>query len=221
MAVNKDSTNRKAIPTLVKNPSLVTEKRAQIVDSAVALFINKGYHQTTTREIARSAGFSIGTLYEYVASKEDILYLVCDAIHDEIEMRLKEEISEEKDGLETLEGAIRVYVQVCDRMQDPIVLIYRETASLDRESQQYVLQNERRITDIFETILKRGVSDGTVRFDGAPALELMAHNIVVLGHMWAFRRWFLRDAFSLDEYIRYQTSLILRELRQRGGEELS
>ena len=219
MAVNKHSMERKTIPTQVKDSLLVEEKRRRIVEVAIDLFINKGYHQTTTREIARAAGFSIGSLYEYVSSKEDILYLVCDAIHDEIESRLREEIGEEKDALESLEGAIRVYLQVCDKMQDSILLIYRETASLDRDSQQYVLQNEERITDIFAAILRRGVADGSVRFDGARALALTTHNIVVLGHMWAFRRWFLRDAFTLDEYIRYQTSLILRELRENGGEK--
>ena len=52
----------------------------EIVDAAVELFIQNGFHKTTTRQIAKAAGFSIGSLYEYVASKEDILYLVCDAI---------------------------------------------------------------------------------------------------------------------------------------------
>ncbi|MCH7960453.1 MAG: helix-turn-helix transcriptional regulator, partial [Candidatus Hydrogenedentes bacterium] len=67
---------RKSIPTQVKDSELVVQKRREIVDAAVGLFIRKGYHQTTTRKIAREAGFSIGSLYEYIASKEDILYLV-------------------------------------------------------------------------------------------------------------------------------------------------
>ena len=65
------------IPTQVKDPNLVRRRRRQIVDAAVGLFIQQGFHKTTTRQIARAAGFSIGAVYEYVASKEDILYLVC------------------------------------------------------------------------------------------------------------------------------------------------
>ena len=53
------------------------------------LFKEKGFHRTTTREIARHAGFSIGTLYEYIRTKEDILYLVCDSIYDEVSERLQ------------------------------------------------------------------------------------------------------------------------------------
>ena len=203
---------------MVKDSALVEEKRRRIVEASVELFIRKGYHPTTTREIARAAGVSIGSLYEYVQSKEDVLYLVCDAIHHEMESRMREEVGEAKTAVEILEDAMRAYLQVCDRMQDSILLIYRETASLDSESQRYVLQNEERITQIFADILNQGVADGSFRFEGSDALALMAHNIVVLGHMWAFRRWFLRGKFNLDGYTRYQTSLILHELT-KGGEE--
>ena len=221
MAVNIVDSDRRAIPTLVKDSALVEERRRKIVEAAVGLFVRKGYHLTTTREIARAAGVSIGSLYEYVQSKEDVLYLVCDAIHGEIEARLREEIGEGKAALEILEDAIRGYFQVCDAMQDSILLIYRETASLDRESQGYVLQNEERITEIFAEILRQGLSDGSFRFEGVQALALMAHNIVVLGHMWAFRRWFLRGKFDLDGYTRYQTSLVLHELTKREEGEQS
>ena len=221
MAVNIVDSDKRAIPTLVKDSALVEERRRKIVEAAVALFVRKGYHPTTTREIARAAGVSIGSLYEYVQSKEGVLYLVCDAIHREIEARLREEIGEGKAAVEILEDAMRGYFQVCDAMQDSILLIYRETASLDRESQRYVLQNEERITEIFAEILRQGLADGSFRFEGVQALALMSHNIVVLGHMWAFRRWFLRGKFNLDGYTRYQTSLILHELTKgEEGEQL-
>ncbi|MDP3286549.1 MAG: TetR/AcrR family transcriptional regulator, partial [Desulfobacterales bacterium] len=78
----------KDIPTQVKNPDLVEKRRRQIAEAAVKLFIEKGFHKTSTRQIAKAAGVSIGSLYEYIASKEDILYLVCDSIHVEVEKRI-------------------------------------------------------------------------------------------------------------------------------------
>jgi len=206
--------DQKSIPTLVKDEDLVRAKRRQIVDAAVELFCRKGYHQTTTREIARQAGFSIGTLYEYIASKEDVLYLVCEAIHTEMEIQLREGVREGATGRETLAHAIANYMRACDRMQDSILLIYQETSSLVPESMQYVLQNEERITGVFQDILDQGRMDGSLRIEPA-ATPLMAHNIVVMGHMWAFRRWFLAKHYSLDEYIAVQTALLMNEL---GGE---
>lgn len=206
---------RKDIPTLVKDAGLVEKRRRQIVDAAVKLFIRKGFHQTTTREIARAAGFSIGTLYEYIESKEDILYLVCDAIHTTVESQLRQAIQEGGTGRETLVGAIANYIKVCDRMKNDILLIYQESSSLNPDSLKYVLASEERVTSIFEEILRQGAADRTLRLDGNKAVRLMAHNIGVLGHMWTFRRWFLSRHYSLDEFIGLQTSLIISELSAR------
>jgi hypothetical protein len=41
------------------------------------------------------------------------------------------------------------------------------------------------------------------------SIELAAHNISVLGHMWTFRRWFLARHYSIDDYIELQTDFIL------------
>lgn len=207
----KSGTRQRRIPTLVKDGALVAQRRRELVDAAVGLFIRQGFHKTTTREIAGAAGWSVGALYEYIKAKEDILYLVCDAIHTDMEAALRERIAHADTGRATLEEAIAEYVRTCDRMQDAILLIYRETSALAPKSRRYVLENEARITAIFTEILERGIADGTLRARDGKALELMAHNITVLGHMWAFRRWFLAKHFTLDEYIAEQSALILSE----------
>jgi AcrR family transcriptional regulator len=88
--MNSPRTAPLEVPTHVKDRDLVERRRRQIVDATVKLFIEQGFHKTTTRRIARAAGFSIGTLYEYVNSKEDVLYLVCTAIHAEVERCVEE-----------------------------------------------------------------------------------------------------------------------------------
>jgi AcrR family transcriptional regulator len=203
---------RKRIPTLVKDPELVEARRTQIVEAAVKLFSHKGFHETTTREIQRETGLSTGTLYEYIQSKEDVLYLVCEAIHNEMEGRMRLAVREGGTARDTLVHAIEGYLRACDKMQDSILLVYRETSSLKPASLKFVLQNEQRITSIFESILRQGLDDGSLKLGGGNALALMAHNIAVIGHMWAFRRWFLRERFKLNEYIALQTSLLLSEL---------
>lgn len=212
MGTNTAIAAGKAIPALVKDRDLVHRKRRELADAAVNLFIRKGFHQTTTREIAGAVGWSIGSLYEYVKRKEDVLYLVCEAIHGDMEAALRERINAASTGRETLEGAIAEFIRTCDRMQDALLLIYRETSSLAPDSRRYVLRNDERITKIFAAILTGGMEDGTLRPRDRNAVQLMAHNIVVLGHMWAFRRWFLARHFTVEEYIRQQTALILSEV---------
>jgi len=203
----KDATN--GIPTQIKNPDLVRRRHRQIVDAAVQLFIKNGFHKTTTRQIARSSGISIGSLYEYVASKEDILYLVCDAIHAEVERGVADAMTRASKDHNLLVEVMREYFLVCDRMSDHILLIYQETQSLPPQWRKKVLENEVRITGIFVEVLARLVSTGNLPHLSARAVELLAHNISVLGHMWTFRRWFLARHYSIEDYIALQTEFIL------------
>ncbi|WP_373498110.1 TetR/AcrR family transcriptional regulator [Desulfococcus sp.] len=199
----------KEIPTQIKNPELVKRRRRQIVDAAVQLFIEKGFHKTTTRQIAKAAGFSIGSLYEYVASKEDVLYLVCDAIHAEVERGVFQALERTTQGREALAEVIREYFLVCHRMSDHILLIYQETQSLPSQWRRKVLENEIRITGIFVKVLARLIESGNFRRLNDRSIEMVAHNISVLGHMWTFRRWFLARHYSIDDYIAFQTDFIL------------
>ena len=199
----------KDIPTQVKDPELVDRRRRQITDAAVQLFIDRGFHKTTTRQIASAAGFSIGSLYEYFASKEDILYMVCESIHAEVERGVTMAMSRAKGGQNALKGVIKEYFMVCHRMSDFILLIYQETQSLPGQWQNRVLENELRITGLFIEALARIASTGELPNLDERSIELTAHNIVVLGHMWTFRRWFLTRHYSIKDYIDLQTKLIL------------
>lgn len=199
----------KDIPTQVKNPDLVERRRRQIADAAVKLFIEKGFHKTTTRQIAGASGFSIGSLYEYFASKEDILYLVCELIHAEVERGVTEAMTKANGGRDALAAVIREYFKVCDRMNDFILLIYQESQSLPSQWQKRVLENELRITGLFVEALARIAAYGALPNLDERTIELAAHNIVVSGHMWTFRRWYLSRHYSVEDYIKLQTKLIM------------
>lgn len=47
-------------------------RRAEILDEAEKIFALKGFHETTMAEIARSAGFATGSLYQFFEGKEDL-----------------------------------------------------------------------------------------------------------------------------------------------------
>jgi AcrR family transcriptional regulator len=47
-------------------------RRAEILDQAVKIFAAKGFHETTMAQIAEASGFSIGSLYHFFRSKEEL-----------------------------------------------------------------------------------------------------------------------------------------------------
>ena len=48
-------------------------RRKEIFDASVHLFLEKGFNETTLREIAEAAGIGKSTLYDYFKSKDEIL----------------------------------------------------------------------------------------------------------------------------------------------------
>ncbi|MDE5414666.1 TetR/AcrR family transcriptional regulator [Alkalihalobacterium chitinilyticum] len=201
---------KKKVPSMVKDQQLIKKRREQMIKGAVNLFKEKGFHRTTTREIAKESGFSIGTLYEYIGSKEDVLYLVCDAIYEEVRDRLKQYLDNDSSGIDRLKQAIASYFKVVDEMKDEVLVMYQEAKSLPKEALPYVLQKENEMTEMIESIVRDCVEDGLLDLEEEAEIKLVAHNILVQGHMWTFRRWVLKKQFTLEQYTELQIEHILK-----------
>lgn len=207
--MKKDPISTEDVVTQVKNPDLVEQRRRQIINAAVPLFIKDGFHKTTTRQIAKAAGVSVGSMYEYVASKEDILYLACISIHDQVEQGVTKALNKSSSGKTALREVVREFFMVCHRMNDQILLMYQVTKSLPRQWQKKVLANDIRITNLLRDVLQRVMDSGEIAAIDEKTCDLIAHNITVLGHMWTFRRWHLTRDYTIEEYIEIQTRYIL------------
>jgi TetR/AcrR family transcriptional regulator, cholesterol catabolism regulator len=203
------------IESQVKDPERVRERRAQIVSAAVRLFSEKGFHKTTTREIAKASGLSNGALYEYVKSKEDILFLVCQHIHNEIRRQLQSRHPVDAPGAAKLRRAIESLFRVLREMQADVLLIYQEAKSLPRAYLREVLRQELGIVNLFVELLREGVEDGSLAV-AEERLELLAQDIVVMAQMWAFRRWALQHV-SFEQFVEHHTSLLMQAAGARDA----
>jgi TetR/AcrR family transcriptional regulator, cholesterol catabolism regulator len=202
------------VATQIKNQELVTKRRRQIVDAAVKLFIEHGYHKTTTRILAKETGMSIGSLYEYVSTKDDVLYLVCIAIHNEVEEGLQEALSRSNEGREALREIIRKYLSVCHKMSDHILLMYQVTHFLPVKWRKKVLEAEMRITNLFIEAMGELKKAGKLALDDE-SINLTGHNISVIGHSWTFRRWYYHKNFTIEQFIDKQTDFIMGFLPEK------
>ena len=59
------------------------QTRALILDTALAMFRERGYDQTTMRAIAQQAGVSLGNAYYYFRSKEHLIQAFYQSLHDD------------------------------------------------------------------------------------------------------------------------------------------
>ncbi|WP_181347773.1 TetR/AcrR family transcriptional regulator [Thalassobacillus sp. CUG 92003] len=199
---------KKNVHSSIKDEALVEKRRDQMIRGAVSLFKVKGFHKTTTREIAKASGFSIGTLYEYIRTKEDVLFLVCDSIYERVKDRMTMVIDTRQTTSESLIDAVTSYFELMDELQEEVVVMYQEVKALSRDAQEYVLQKEKDMVAMLEQV----IANSTNRALPAAETTLVANNIFVQGQMWGFRRWILQKDFTLAEYSEKQINLLLHGL---------
>ena len=82
------------------------DKLARIRNAARALFIEKGFEETTTREIALRAGVAIGTLFLYASDKRDLLLLLFD---DELNRLSDRAVAKAKRGTPFIDQLLTIF----------------------------------------------------------------------------------------------------------------
>ncbi|TWI58960.1 TetR/AcrR family transcriptional regulator [Halalkalibacter nanhaiisediminis] len=195
------------VETTVKDQELVKKRRAEIIDVAVQIFSEKGYHATTTKEIADAAGMNVGTMFQYVKNKQDILYLVCCHIHSLIEQALFAVTTDDTDPMNIISNDVKALYQVVDQVSDYVVLMYQETSSLDKAARSSFLRREQRLCNHLEKQIRKGIEVGSFKVK-KESVSLIAEDILVQAQMWAFRRWSLSKRFSLEEYSQKRIALL-------------
>lgn len=204
---------RRSIETVVRNRELIEQRHEQIFKAASRIFISRGYHRATVREIAEESGLSLGSLYSYIRTKEDILYLVFDKLTTTLRENIRKAIDGIEDPVEQMRAALRADIRTTEQYQDEILLMYQETKSLDRESLRAVLNREADYVRFFEDILRLGYERGV--FKGDPRLS--ADIITYLCSILALRRWNLGRRFSSEEATEGLIAFILRGLGVMEG----
>ena len=153
----------------------------KILDTAERLFIEKGYDHASLQEIIDETGLSKGAIYHHFASKEDILYSVCDRIgrrNEEVLSRVRDDPS--LSGLEKLRAMFKVSLQP-ERQAKMFCMM------------PYLMDNPKFLTvelrSIFtevvprfvEPVIRQGVADGSIRTDHPKEL---AEGMMLLSDGW-------------------------------------
>lgn len=93
----------KADPREVRNQALADVRRQSVLDAARSAFFELGMEKTSMREIALRAGYTVGAIYSYFASKEEVY----GALLAESLERLNARVQQALDGCSDAEERVR------------------------------------------------------------------------------------------------------------------
>lgn len=183
--------------------------RKKIIDAASALYVKKGFEETSIQEISEAAGVSLPVTYHYVKKKSEIMRMIMEDVLTLFQEGLVSEVKGIDDPKQKLAAAIVLYFTVVDQQREKALLIYQKSDSLDKTSKSRVMHLEVAVSDVFREILEEGVEKGVFRSVDA---DVMAYNIIMMAHMFVLKRWHFKHRLNLEKYIDLQRETIMNAL---------
>ena len=179
------------IPSSAKNLKLIEKKQKQIVDAACKLFFEKGFHGTNIREIAAESGMSMGQLYHYISSKDDILFLVYKHMQELwYEYLVVFGFEKIEDSLARLIKALRATIEFPAKNKKLFQFIFSESKYLGKEHLSIILEMDKRnISGFFRKLLEEVKKDYPFEYD----LDLAARFITFITVFISLRSWNLKE----------------------------
>jgi AcrR family transcriptional regulator len=196
------------VRTFSPNNGLVEERRGQIIQAAFRLIAARGIQKTSIREIAAASEMTVGNLYHYVGTREDIIHLAINYGLDQVRKLIIEinDLCETLEPKEALTAAIDSYIRYHHANWEGTVFLYKEMGSFSPSLRLPVVEVNSHMHDAFIRIMKKGCKTGV--FTSAN-IDMVAGTIVSMGDMWALKRWQFKKNYSLDKYISSLTEMIL------------
>lgn len=196
------------------NDYKIKEKFSTIIDAALEVFGEKGYYNATMAEIARNAGVSEATIYEYFGSKEDLLF----AIPGEITSQAVEFLGSMTGYVKGAENKIRAIVYGYYNLYkdnpnySSLVLLDLKHNRKFMEADGY--QEVKRAAGFILQSIKEGIEEGEFRQDLDPYLV----RSMILGTLeHVFFRWHLKGRQEeLPDFVDPMLEIIMVGIRRES-----
>lgn len=136
-------------------------QRQEMLDAALELFSEKGYHNVSMHEIARKSEFAIGTLYKFFKNKQDLYKALLLAKSNEFHEAITAAIEEPDEETEKLRNYVRAKGQLFRDNLSVVRLYFGETrgagfnimAGLDRE----IRERYDHVLEALASVFRRGI----------------------------------------------------------------
>jgi AcrR family transcriptional regulator len=137
-----------------------TGRRSRLLDAAVTAFATRGFHGTTTRDIAAAAGMSPAAIYVHHESKEELLYQISRSGHQAVLDRLEAAIATADDPADQLVAGMRAFAAHHATAHTVARIVNYELAALSEEHRREISHLRRAITAALQGVVDRGVAAG-------------------------------------------------------------
>jgi AcrR family transcriptional regulator len=139
------------------------QRRQEIIETVIPLFIEKGFIETSMRQIAKAVGVGKSTLYDYFDSKDDIIVYVAQKHLDSLIRRAEAVLEEEGNAADHLQRIMQMHLAFLLENRAFYLRFMAEAQRLKIESQQRLQVNRYAYQDLVKRLIETGIQQGCFR----------------------------------------------------------
>jgi AcrR family transcriptional regulator len=190
----------------IKKEGVAVKNLVKIFNAALSISNQKGFSAMSLRELSAEAGLSMGALYTYFKSKDELL----DMIQRQGRMLTMRVLLDQIEGVEDprlkLKQAILAHLYLSEVMQSWFYFSYMETKNLAKDEHRKAIEAELFTEKIFIDILKEGQKKGIFR---PVETELACAVLKAMLQDWYLKRWkYARRKVTVEKYATFLVDLI-------------
>lgn len=197
----------------IKSPKVAIANLQKIFEATFKLANAKGFQAMSLRDLSRETGISMGGLYAYIGSKNDLASVIEGVLRNYIDKVIGELVNEYLDPVESLRAIICGEIFMIQILNPWYYFCYMELKGLEREQQQQALDLELRFDRILVDAIRTGIKQGKFSCDNP---ELLAASITAQLQQWHLKQWkFKLQEVSMEAYAQHIFENLLLCLNHR------
>jgi len=197
----------------VKKENTVVKNLERIFSATLSISNRKGFQAMSMRDLSREANLSMGALYSYFASKEELLAMLQNQRRTVTKRILDEQIARESKPEARLRAAILTHLYLSEAMQPWFYFSYMEAKNLSKKEQDLAVASELYTEKLLADILNQGQSQGAFELRDS---QLTASLIKAMLQDWYLkRRKYAKRRVSVDQYARFVLEFVEAFIRNQ------
>jgi len=138
------------------------ETRERILDAALNIFSNKGYHDTRMDEIVAASDTSKGSIYFYFPNKERLFIALVDQFADLLERRVIEAVESEEEGIARVRAALQACLETFGRYRRPAKILLVQAVGLGSVFEKKRIEVNDRFAGLIKQYLNESIAVGDI-----------------------------------------------------------
>ena len=205
---NQESIKIKKEPVAVKN-------LVNIFHTTLNLSNEKGFQTMSLRDLSGASGLSMGALYSYFSSKDELLEMIQKQGRRITRKVIFEYLDPNDPPLEKLRTLIRIHLYLTEVMQPWFYFSYMEAKNLGKEQRKRAIESELFTEQAFADILTEGQGQGVFQKTDC---VLVAGAIKALLQDWYVKRWkYSRRKVTVEDYTSFVISFVESAVLAQNG----